>query len=353
MGVIEQLLSNEPYALSTDQKAAGFLDAMRAACTWHQHNPAFAEQMPASEVGDCQRIEDLPFLDVDAFKQCLQLSVPESEVVRIVESSGTSGNASQVGLDEITIGRQQRSLARILESYLGPDRKHFLVFDNKQAVAASGKRTSSRASGLRGMTLFAKSMQFLLSPELEPDAKLFDRALRKVPDDAEVCIWGFTWMLHAASKKLENEPELLGKLREKLSVAAKVVVLHVGGWKQLEQEKVSKPDFNQQLATTLGIDPKSILDVYGMTEHLGTVYLDDEYGFKSVSAYSDVIIRDVETLQPLGVGEVGRIQLLTPVPHSYPGVSILTTDLGRLEGIDDCPTGRRGKYFTFQGRGSA
>ena len=49
-------------------------------------------------------------------------------------------------------------------------------------------------------------------------------------------------------------------------------------------------------------------------------------------------------------GEEGVLQVLSPLPRSYPGHSLLTEDLGVLLGEDDCPCGRKGKYFKVTGR---
>lgn len=38
------------------------------------------------------------------------------------------------------------------------------------------------------------------------------------------------------------------------------------------------------------------------------------------------------------------------LPHSYPGHSLLTEDEGIILGEDDCPCGRKGKYFKLTGR---
>lgn len=38
------------------------------------------------------------------------------------------------------------------------------------------------------------------------------------------------------------------------------------------------------------------------------------------------------------------------LPNSYPGHNILTEDIGKLFGIDDCKCGRKGKYFLVSGR---
>jgi len=49
-------------------------------------------------------------------------------------------------------------------------------------------------------------------------------------------------------------------------------------------------------------------------------------------------------------GEKGLIQLISLLPDSYPGHSILSEDLGELTGEDDCPCKRMGKTFVIHGR---
>ena len=44
------------------------------------------------------------------------------------------------------------------------------------------------------------------------------------------------------------------------------------------------------------------------------------------------------------------IQAVSLLPGSYPGHSILTEDEGVILGEDDCPCGRKGKYFRVIGR---
>ena len=50
------------------------------------------------------------------------------------------------------------------------------------------------------------------------------------------------------------------------------------------------------------------------------------------------------------LGEEGLIQVFSLLPQSYPGHSILTEDIGTLEGFDNCQCNRRGKYFSINGR---
>ena len=49
-------------------------------------------------------------------------------------------------------------------------------------------------------------------------------------------------------------------------------------------------------------------------------------------------------------GEIGIAQVISSIPTSYPGNSILTDDLISIEGTDDCSCGRKGVYFDILGR---
>jgi hypothetical protein len=41
---------------------------------------------------------------------------------------------------------------------------------------------------------------------------------------------------------------------------------------------------------------------------------------------------------------------MSMLPWSYPGHALMTEDRGKVLGVDDCPCGRKGKYFTVKGR---
>lgn len=75
-----------------------------------------------------------------------------------------------------------------------------------------------------------------------------------------------------------------------------------------------------------------------------------EYGHLHASLFSDVIIRNANNFSVCGFGEKGIIQVVSMLPESYPGHSLLTEDEGMLLGEDDCPCGRKGKYFKVNGR---
>lgn len=60
-------------------------------------------------------------------------------------------------------------------------------------------------------------------------------------------------------------------------------------------------------------------------------FLEGDNGLLFPPNFSDVIIRDPDTFEVCKDGSPGLIQLLSLIPTSYPGHSILTEDLGVIE----------------------
>lgn len=89
---------------------------------------------------------------------------------------------------------------------------------------------------------------------------------------------------------------------------------------------------------------------YGMVEQVGSIFVECEAGHLHAPVLADVLVRDPQTLAPLPMGQPGLLQVLSALPQSYPGHSLLSEDLGTLLGEDDCPCGRHGRYFAVLGR---
>ena len=87
-----------------------------------------------------------------------------------------------------------------------------------------------------------------------------------------------------------------------------------------------------------------------MVEQVGSIFMECEEGHLHCPDYADVIIRDPKNLNELENGYEGVIQVLSILPLSYPGHSLLTEDIGKIIGEDDCKCGRKGKYFSISGR---
>jgi phenylacetate-coenzyme A ligase PaaK-like adenylate-forming protein len=128
------------------------------------------------------------------------------------------------------------------------------------------------------------------------------------------------------------------------------MVLHFGGWKRLARLAVDRERLNMEVAQVLPMAEPCIRDVYGFTEQLGVIYPDDGYGVRLAPTYSEVIVRDPLTLEPLPAGKPGLLEFITPLPHSYPGIALLLDDMGRIVSRDQVEGGRCGTRFEVLGR---
>jgi hypothetical protein len=345
MSAIERLLAMKPF----EENKGAFMEAMREALKFHYDNcqmfRRFCEKNGFNPEGDYS-LEEIPFFPVSLFKTLKLISVDEKEIVKDVSSSSTtSGIPSRIYLDSITAKRQSRALNAIMSSFMGPERRVLIVFDSPETVKSSQGNLSSRGTAIRGMLPFSKGVHFVLDGNLNLDMEALEKALSSVQPGEKVCFLGFTYLIYQILEKHKNDKEAKGLF----SKTRGSLVLHLGGWKKLAELRVDKARFNQDLAAFLNTDAKGVMDIYGMVEQLGTIYPDCEYGLKHVPAYSDIIIRDVETLKPAEKGRQGFIQLLSPMPHSYPGVSVISDDTGVIV-PGRCRCGRKGKAFLFKSR---
>ena len=119
-------------------------------------------------------------------------------------------------------------------------------------------------------------------------------------------------------------------------------------WKKMIEQAVTPAEFRRALNEICGLN--EIFSYYGMVEQTGCIYPECEHGNLHASIFSDVIIRRAEDFSVCEIGERGIVQVVSMLPKSYPGHILLTEDEGRILGVDDCPCGRRGKYFEILGR---
>jgi phenylacetate-coenzyme A ligase PaaK-like adenylate-forming protein len=126
------------------------------------------------------------------------------------------------------------------------------------------------------------------------------------------------------------------------------ILLHGGGWKKLNSLAVDNQTFKARVADVCGIS--NVCNYYGMVEQTGSIFLECPAGVLHASHFSDIIVRDPVTFAPLAPHQTGLLQVLSLLPTSYPGHSLLTEDVGEILGEDDCPCGRKGKYFAVHGR---
>lgn len=121
-----------------------------------------------------------------------------------------------------------------------------------------------------------------------------------------------------------------------------------GGWKQFYSEKVDKEEFYKLVYDVLGIEEDNCIEFFGAVEH-PILYTDCRYHHFHIPVYSRVIIRDPDTFKPVPNGQIGLINLLTPMIEGTPLLSIMTDDLGILHDRE-CECGVKSPYLEIIGR---
>ena len=346
MNDLTTFFASEPYSWDKAKKSARLTAKLKELTGWHRTQCA-----PYRRILDCLgvdiesvgRYEDLPFLPVPLFKSLELRSVAEESVFKTLTSSGTSGQVvSRIYLDRETAALQQKTLVKIVSSFTGAARLPMLIIDSP-SVIKDRKMFSARGAGILGFSMFGVDRTYALDDEMRIDLNGIEKFLERHVGE-RILLFGFTFMIwQFFYKELLKIPG--SRARIDLS---KGVLIHGGGWKKLANEAVSPMEFKDRLESVCGL--ADIHDYYGMVEQTGAIYMQCECGHLHASNFSDVLMRRGRDFSLCEHGERGIVQVVSVLPYSYPGHSILTQDEGTVLGEDDCPCGRKGKYFVIYGR---
>jgi phenylacetate-coenzyme A ligase PaaK-like adenylate-forming protein len=329
--------------MDTKSKATELGAALAELTRWHQLQcPRYERilEILGQHENKIAVIEDVPYIPVRLFKEMDLISVDQSQIFKTMTSSGTSGQqVSRIYLDRDTAAFQTKVLTRLMTDVLGKKRLPMLVIDSP-AVLRDRHAFSARGAGILGFSLFGQDVTYALDEQMNLDIPGIEGFLARHAGQ-DIFIFGFTFMIwQYFCQALEFQDITLPIERG--------ILLHGGGWKKLHDQAIANEHFSRILADRAGIS--KVINYYGMVEQTGSIYLQCEQGKLHAPIFSDIVIRGPNDFRPLGVGETGLIETLSLIPLSYPGHALLTEDLGRIEGVDDCPCGRLGKYFSVEGR---
>ncbi len=346
----EYYLNEAPFELPQKEKEALFSKEMNELTRYHCE-----ACKPYSDICRCMsgegNYDNSPYLPVTIFKDLELRSVPEESIVRRVTSSGTTGQkVSKIFLDGETAASQQRALCMITGDFIGGDRIPMLIIDTPEIVRNRAK-FSARVAGIMGFSIMASRRFYALDENMNLDWESI-RAFQEAAAGGPSFAFGFTFIIwqyfYRALAREENcKGKELGSTKDKLDLS-NCHLIHGGGWKKLQNESVSDEEFRRRLREVCNI--KSVSDYYGMAEQTGSIFMQCEEGHLHASVYSDISILDPEDFSPCEDGQWGLVALESFLPKSYPGHKLLTEDWGRILGVDDCPCGRKGKYFEISGR---
>lgn len=338
------VLDQAPFGLTAVQKRALLCDGLSALGAHHAERCQPYRRILRTVFDGHSGADDLaalPWLPVRLFKLMELMSVEPGAVVKTLVSSGTSGQAvSRIFLDALTAKLQTKALVRIAGEFLGRKRLPMVVIDD-QSFMKDRSKFNARAAGILGFATLGRDHLYLLDEAFQPDWERLERYLAD-RGDQPVLLFGFTFMVWRYFLERAREDGLA------LRFPPGSALVHGGGWKRLEDRKVDNATFKSALFETFGI--ARVHNYYGMVEQVGSIFFECEESALHAPAYSDVIVRDPHSLAELPPGEEGLIQVLSLLPQSYPGHSLLTEDIGALLGEDDCACGRKGKRFVVRGR---
>ncbi len=337
----EALMNMPVYELSQAQKEQALLPLFEVLHHLHRQHCCEYRRITQGQGGaSIIDLQSLPYLAVRLFKQLRLSSVTPEAEFKLLQSSGTTGaQVAQVVLDRATSSRQSKVLVKIMQQTLGKQRLPMLIIDSP-SVLKDKQKFSARGAGIQGMAFFGRDHTYALDEDMQPNWQAIDAFAEKYQGQP-VLIFGFTFMVWLYFV------QALQHHGRRLSLTDGILI-HSGGWKKLVDQQVDNERFKSTLLEMTGI--RQCFNFYGMAEQVGSVFVECHEGHLHAPIFADVIVRDPFTFKPAKLGQSGLLQVLSIVPTSYPGHSLLTEDLGSLLGVDDCPCGRKGKYFSVQGR---
>lgn len=336
---MEELFERPQYSISQAEKEELLTARLRELTAWHEERcEPYRRVLQALPLRSVEALADVPYLPVGLFKSHRLSSVREEEIFKTLTSSGTTGQqVSRIVLDRATADRQTRALAAIMTRLLGPARLPMLIVDTRNVVR-DRRLFSARGAGVLGMSNFGRRHLYLLDDDMRLDRAALEAFLAE-HEGEDILVFGFTFMVWKY---------LLEPLREDPVDLSRGWLVHSGGWKKLADQAVTNEVFKREMGDVLGL--RRVHNFYGMVEQVGSVFLEAPDGYLRPPNFADVIIRDPVTWQEQPHGEPGVVQVLSVLPTSYPGHSILTEDLGVVHGVDDGADGWAGRRLEILGR---
>ncbi len=339
----------KPYDLDGTNDV--FLQAMRKNCLYqYEHCPDYARILDEKgfhpeDLKEYKDLEKLPFIPTLYFKRHEMFSMPQRRLLIKATSSGTSGSKSKMGFHFSSLYRGLRMVLRVGKYHglfsLRP--AHYLIFGYEPH--SSNKIVFSKTA--YGFTYFAPALSRSYALKYTGNGYQVDleglkqKLIKYSKGNAPVRTIGFPAYTYFLLKQMKEEG-----IRVTLPKGS--VLTLGGGWKQFYAQEVSKRDFYELVQEILGIDEKHIIEFFGAVEH-PILYTDCRCHHFHVPVYSRVIIRDVDTLEPLPGGSVGLVNLLTPMVDSVPILSVMTDDLGILH-EEKCSCGVESPWLEILGR---
>ncbi len=329
-----------------------FFLAVKENCLFHyKHNAKYKHLLDnlgfdPNKLSSYEDLDKIPPIPTLYLKHHDMLSLPKHRYLIKATSSGTSGkNVSKVGLTLSDIYRGWKMIDSVFSHHrLWSNKFHRYIIFGYQPHRGNTRAIAKTAHGFTFITP-ALSKDYAIrwtknGYQVDLD-NLEKKFIKYAKGNTPVRTLGFPAYTYF----------LLQQMKEKgikIKLPKGSIISTGGGWKSFYKEKVDKKAFYALVEEVLGVDEQHVVEFFGAAEH-PILYTDCRYHHFHVPTYARVIIRDVETLKPVKPGEVGLINLLSPMSKGTPLLSIMTDDLGILH-PEQCPCGAQSMYLEILGR---
>lgn len=341
---LDVLLKTNPYSLKKTDKSPILAKELHMLTQYHYNNcqpyQRILKAFDFDPFDNIEHYEELLPLPVRLFKELTLKSIADDKIVKTMTSSGTSGQTvSKIYLDKYTALAQQNVGVKITAGFLEIPRMPLIIVDSP-SILKSRTSYSARSAAVLFFSLFGRDKIFALDDDMNIDLAKIESFMNKHKGQP-ILYFGFTFIVWQHFYKPLADAGI--KFTD-----TEGILIHSGGWKNMLSMRVSPQQFKYELAQVCGIT--RVQNEYGIAEQSGTIYFECEHDSFHASIFSDIVVRREKDLSVCNFGEPGIIELVSILPHSYPGHALLTEDEGVIIGEDDCPCGRMGKYFRVLGR---
>ena len=311
-----------------------------------EHCPDYGRILRQQGETDPEDPAALPPIPTLYFKRHALFSLPERRLLIKATSSGTSGAMSRIAFDAGSLLRGLCMVRRMTRYHrlLSPVPCHYLILGYQPR---RGNDTAFSKTGY-GFTFFAPALSRTYALVWRDGGYQLDleglrrRLLRCAKGPFPIRTIGFpayTWLLLS---QMEQEG-----IHLQMPKGSKITM--GGGWKQFEGQKVEKEELYRLAESVLGIAEEDCVEFFGAVEH-PILYTTCKHHRFHVPVYSRVVIRDVDTLEPVPNGTPGLVNLMTPMVKSVPILSVMTDDIGILHDGGTCGCGIQSPWLEILGR---
>lgn len=342
--------SKDIYGVQDDEL---FVSAMRENCEFqYKHCREYnrilkSKNFKPEDIKSMDDLVRLPFIPTVTFKRHRLLSVPESKAIITTTSSGTStGRVSRVSMDIDSLFNGLRMILKTLppRGIVSPIPCNYVVLgykphkSNKTAVTKSTFASTLLAPGIhRTFALEYKDGKYVAVLD-----KVVKDIVKYSKSHFPLRIMGFPSYAYFVMKMMDEQGISVKLPKHSIMVIS-------GGWKQFYAEEVDKTILYRLAKKVLGLEEDQIIELFSAVEH-PVSYCDCKQHHFHIPAYSRVLIRDVNTLEPVPNGQVGLVNLMTPMVLATPLLSVMTDDLGILHDGGSCECGAKSPYLEIIGR---